>query len=320
VDPRVSVVIPTYNYGRFLPDALRSVAAQGIDDLEIIVVDDGSTDHTPSILAQWPDARLRPIRRENGGIMAARATGLAAVRGRFVAFLDADDLWRPGYLLRQLGVLAAEPDVGFCFTDFVRTSDGVELPESQFDHVPGFRDLPARAVSGQANAKALLDDAFPALAPLPDLPGWLQATVIRSEHVHHLRTRPGVTHGEDLYLMLQLYSRTRAAYIDQPLVEVRRHGGNSYGSTDEIREGVLEVVQLALEDFPLSARDQAVLRRRIGAEYLRRGWRHFWGHQPAAAAQYYRRAMAWPGTQVSALGHLAALPLLPLLPKREPKF
>jgi glycosyltransferase involved in cell wall biosynthesis len=314
------VVIPAYNYGRFLPDALGSVVHQSVDDLELIVVDDGSTDDTATVLAGWSDPRLTVIRQANAGIMAARQAGLAMARGRYLAFLDADDLWHPTYLSRQLAVLESERSVGFCFTDFVRTSEGLELAESQFDHAPGLRRLPTRTVAADAQARIIDGDAFAALAPLAEMPGWLQATVFRREVVEGLRIRPEVTRGEDLYLMLQAYVRARVAFIDETLVEVRRHGGNSYLSSDEVRAGILEVVQLILDDIPLSRDQRSILRHRVGAEYLRRGWRYFWGHRPREAGSYYMKALAWPGTRASALGHLAALPLLPLLPHKEPPF
>ncbi|MGD8394527.1 MAG: glycosyltransferase family 2 protein [Candidatus Eiseniibacteriota bacterium] len=114
--PCFSVVIPAYNAARTLPATLASVFAQTCQDYEVIVVDDGSTDATPSLLSGYGD-RLRVVRKPNEGRpAAARNRGLEAARGTYVAFLDADDLWRPAKLECQLVLLDANPRLGLCYT------------------------------------------------------------------------------------------------------------------------------------------------------------------------------------------------------------
>ena len=125
----VSVVIPTYNLAALLPGAVESVRAQGWPELEIIVVDDGSTDGTPEVLEGLAreHANLRWFRQENAGAAAARNRGIEEARGRWVAFLDADDLWMPGKLAAQFEALAARPSASFSYTDVrVRREDGEE--------------------------------------------------------------------------------------------------------------------------------------------------------------------------------------------------
>jgi len=96
--PRVTVIIPVYNGQRFVKTAIDSVLAQTLGDWELIVVDDGSTDATPQILAQYRDPRIATIRKENGGESSARNAGLDRAMGEYVAFLDADDLYLPNAL------------------------------------------------------------------------------------------------------------------------------------------------------------------------------------------------------------------------------
>ena len=103
----VSVVIPVYNAARFLADAIRSVQAQRHPRIEIIVVDDGSTDGSGEVARSF--AGVRCLRQANGGIAAARNAGVHEARGNLLAFLDADDLWTPGKLALQLDVLRADP-------------------------------------------------------------------------------------------------------------------------------------------------------------------------------------------------------------------
>jgi len=107
--PAVSVVIPVYNGERYLGEAVESVLAQTYDDFEIIVVDDGSTDGTVSVAEGFGD-RVTIVSQERGGAGAARNRGCALARGRFLAFLDADDLWLPNKL--EVQRLAFERDAG----------------------------------------------------------------------------------------------------------------------------------------------------------------------------------------------------------------
>jgi glycosyltransferase involved in cell wall biosynthesis len=115
--PFVSVVIATYNYGRFLPDALDSVRAQTFSDYEILVVDDGSTDDTETVIARYlADPRIRFLRIDHLGQPAAKNTGIRHARGQYVAFLDADDRWLPTKLEKQVALFRAEPDLGVVYS------------------------------------------------------------------------------------------------------------------------------------------------------------------------------------------------------------
>jgi glycosyltransferase involved in cell wall biosynthesis len=107
--PFVSVIIPTYNCASFLPDAVASIRMQRYEPLEIIVVDDGSTDQTEDVARALEGAELRYLRQENRGPAAARNAGLAVARGDVIGFLDADDLWPAHKVARQLEVLIEDP-------------------------------------------------------------------------------------------------------------------------------------------------------------------------------------------------------------------
>lgn len=112
LQPTVSVVIPAYNPGAFLREAVDSVIAQEPAPLEILVIDDGSTE--PLDVPEHPLVRV--IRQPNTGVGAARNRGVAEGRGELVAFLDADDVWYPGKLAAQLPLMG--PEVGLCSCDF----------------------------------------------------------------------------------------------------------------------------------------------------------------------------------------------------------
>lgn len=110
MDVTVSVVLPVYNRPDKLPAAMRSVLDQSFRDLELIVVDDASAVDLGPVARGLGDPRVRYIRRErNGGAGAARNTGIAAARGRLIAFQDSDDLWFPGKLAAQVALIDAQP-------------------------------------------------------------------------------------------------------------------------------------------------------------------------------------------------------------------
>lgn len=113
---RVSVVIPCYNQGRFLAEALQSVFAQTHAQLEIVVVDDGSSDATASIAASFGQ-RIRFLQQPHKGPSAARNLALASCTGAYLQFLDADDMIEPDKIRAQVAFLEARPDIGIVYSD-----------------------------------------------------------------------------------------------------------------------------------------------------------------------------------------------------------
>ena len=131
--PTVSVVIDTYNHERFIEEAVVSVLEQDFpaSEMEILVVDDGSTDRTPEILRKFAP-RVRVLRKANGGQASAFNAGIPEARGRFISFLDGDDWWVTNKLSRAITTFQTEPDLGFVgHGDFILFPDG----RSQL-HVP----------------------------------------------------------------------------------------------------------------------------------------------------------------------------------------
>lgn len=122
----VSVIIPTHNRATVLERALASVLTQTWADFELIVVDDGSTDHTNEVLAKIDDPRLTKISQKNKGVSAARNRGIAASQGQFIALLDSDDWWLPTKLARQLAFMI-EGEFAISQTDEVWIRNGVRV-------------------------------------------------------------------------------------------------------------------------------------------------------------------------------------------------
>ncbi len=225
---RVSVIIPTYNRVPFLGDAVRSVLAQPQDGVEIIVVDDGSTDGTEELVRGF-DAGLIYLRVPHRGQPAAtRNRGLEAARGEFIALLDSDDLFLAGKLPLQCTALAAHPDVALVYSNGYFFSDDPGVPISRvLDGLP--------TPSGAAFADLLRGNfLFPAV------------TLIRRSCLDTVGTFDealtlrGV---EDYDLWLRLSARFPMLYVPGDVAAIRRHTDNISKNPATIRMGVLQVLQ-----------------------------------------------------------------------------
>lgn len=142
--PKVSVVIPVYNGGPFLRESLDSILAQTYSDFETIVVDDGSTDDTPQILASY-GPWIRAFRKPNGGGASAINLGIGRARGEWIAWLSADDLWEPTNLERKMATIEEDPFIGLLYSDFA-TIDAAGNIMSRI-HIPPPPTRPALVVA-----------------------------------------------------------------------------------------------------------------------------------------------------------------------------
>lgn len=206
--PSISVVIALYNKGPFIAATLSSALTQRLAALEIIVVDDGSSDGGADIVEQCKDTRVRLLRQANGGVSRARNAGVAAARGDWIAFLDADDLWHPDYLHAMARLMHEHPSVDAVASAYRSVS--VE----QVQQGDGF--LPINAVPREP--AALIDD-------LPSR--WLEGTcfftssvLVRSTTLAALQPcfPPGEHAGEDLDLWVRVGERGSIALSPEPLV------------------------------------------------------------------------------------------------------
>jgi len=307
----VSVIIATYNFGHYIEEAVDSVLAQGVDDIEVIVVDDGSTDDTCVRITNLGDPRVRLVQLEKVGVGAARNEGLRLARGKYLAFLDADDRWRTGKLARQLAVLESEPTVSMVFTNFTRFDEVGTFPETQFDFVPELASLSVRP-SRAGQASVLQVDTVVGLAATNQFPAWIQTVLLRAETVRGIEFPPDMRLSQDYCYMLRVYSVTVAAFIADPLVEVRRHRRNSYTRADEKLEPDIVALTRVSREL-LREPHRRALRQRLGRAYLALGHHHFWHGHVVAAAAAYTAALFLPRSRMNALKHLIMLPVAPVL-------
>ena len=114
--PLISIVVPAYNTAPWIGEAVQSALGQSISGIEVIVIDDGSSDDTYAVVSSIRDPRLRVVRQENAGLCAARNAGIRLSSGPYVGFLDSDDVWMPHKLREHVSVLDSRPDVDLTFS------------------------------------------------------------------------------------------------------------------------------------------------------------------------------------------------------------
>jgi glycosyltransferase involved in cell wall biosynthesis len=208
--PFISVVIPARNAAAYLPEAIASVRAQTFLDYEIIVIDDGSTDGTSQIAAGFSGVRC--LKQSNRGAAAARNAGIAMARGRYIAFLDADDLWLPDKLDKQAAWLAANPSVVWVYSDarvfdsatrrtICRIGDRLHLHR------------------GEILRPLLLCSFIPLATVVVHRAALIDAGLF--DEALELRI------GEDWNLWLRLAEEHTVGLIDEPLALIRMHASNT---------------------------------------------------------------------------------------------
>jgi glycosyltransferase involved in cell wall biosynthesis len=273
--PTVSVVLATYNYAQFLPESVRSVLDQTFGDLELIVVDDGSTDDTAVVLERFGhEPRLTCMQHaQRRGPAAAFNRGLIQARGLYLALQAADDAWLPTKLARQVEILDAQPEVGLVYTDtLIVDADGVPLRRH-------FEKPPVSPAVGWVLPQLLLSNFVPAPSVL------FRADALGRVGLHDERLEVC----EDWDLWLRFAERFPFAFVDEPLVRVRRHARNTHLHRLPMVRDSLRV----LERFPEVVVPWESLGRGLRA-------RAFANAHARAAVDLYAA-----GAPLSALAHLA---------------
>ncbi|MGH7893209.1 MAG: glycosyltransferase family 2 protein [Candidatus Binatia bacterium] len=253
--PAVSVIIPTYNCGRYLGASLESILAQTDADLEVVVVDDGSTDETPAVLDAYA-GRVRVVRGPHGGMAAARNLGLAHAAGEWIAFHDADDLALPDRVAVLRGALRERPDVDAVF------ADGARMDDSDRRLVP--REIAAH-VADRPLGFADLFDGFPVYFQTALVPR--RAFAAAGEFDTGIRTQPDLEYG------YRLLAHCRAAWIDRVVFHYRWHDTNTTRDRLEVREDLARILERLPSRVPQAVREVGARRvaRRLARHHFRIG-------------------------------------------------
>lgn len=264
--PLVSIIVPAFNAAETLAETLASAAAQTCREIEIVVIDDGSTDATGAIAEEFcrREPRARLLRQANGGVAAARNAGLAAARGAFIAPLDADDLWHPDKLARQLAALDAAPEAGFAYC-WMRDID-------EAGHV--WRDGPRPQHEGPVYLRMLADNF---VGNGSTLLVRRSAALAAGGYDEALR-RNGDEGSEDVLFQLRLAERYPVAIVPAHLVGYRRRrGAMSENPTAMFRSWLGVRSRLARGDADARRADRTGLARRRLALAEALAWRGAWG-------------------------------------------
>lgn len=271
--PRVSVVIPAYNAERFIGESVDSALAQTHPDVEVVVVDDSSTDATPHLLAAYGD-RIRVHRQSNGGAATARNTGARIATGEWLAFLDADDLWEPAKIERQL----ARVSCAWSYTN--RTNFGTR------------GDVPVL----QSDCTAMHDgDVFARLLSEGNFITNSSVLIRRGLFLELGGFYAALRNAEDWDLWLRVAERHPVAYCSEPLVRYRFHSAGKSQNHRAMAAARRTIVSRALE-LPRGRNLSWTARRRIWSETWRtNGWdAGRAGARGDALKHYAKAAAAWP--------------------------
>jgi glycosyltransferase involved in cell wall biosynthesis len=306
----VSVIITTYNYAPYLREAINSVLSQTIEDLQILVVDDGSTDNTPEILASLDDPRIEVIRTPHQGSCATRNEGLVRARGEFVAFLDADDRFLPDKLERQVSMMEAEPDLVAVLTNFVRFDDSGIYPRDQFFFFPELATA-STSITQDGGGHRIIGDAFCTLVSFNEIPAWGGVMLWRASAIQGLRFAVNGLHKGlcgDLHFGLRAFRLGGVGFIQQPLAQIRRHSNNATSRASDMPYAKLAALQLVLGE-QLRPKEKRALRRRVGRALIEVGLQNMADHRLRAAAAAFASALPFRGARLSALKNLVLLGL-----------
>jgi len=275
----VSVVIPAYNAAETLKTTVASALGQTHAALDIIIVDDGSTDITPAIAREIAasDNRVRYVRKDNGGVATARNFGIALAEGAFVAPLDADDIWHPTKIERQLDIMKASPTpLGFVYCGFrVIDHRGVVLGTAPYYGVEGWGFLQHVMYNFVGNGSGLL----------------LRREAIEAVGGYDTRlSEEGLQGCEDYQLQIRIARRYPVAGTPENLVGYRVGAGRMSSDIERMLRSRIRVFELLLEEEPSLPPD--IFAAGWGFIELRKGLRLFAGPEPRKGLAHMRRGVA----------------------------
>lgn len=282
--PLVSVIVPAFNAAATLAETLESILAQTYDAIELIVVDDGSTDDTAAVARSYIP-RLQYVHQPNsGGAAVPRNTGLESSNGEFLAFMDADDLMTPDRLERQVDFLQRHPQAGIVFSDYQNISDNGGYPTSHFSTCPKLVDL----LGGRE--EVVLSEVGELLAE--ENFGITSAFLMRRRLLDLVPGFEPTLHAcEDFHFYYRLARHTPVGLINRIGMLRRLHDSNMSGDPVRMFSAGTQAYSMLLEDERDAAARAALTR------YIARCWSD-WARLEAdnrrigTALRYYARAIS----------------------------
>jgi glycosyltransferase involved in cell wall biosynthesis len=272
--PLVSVIIPTYNYAVYLPRAINSCLEQTYPNLEIIVVDDGSTDDTAAAAGAFED-RIIYVRQENQGVSAARNTGLGRARGEFVVFLDADDILLKDCIASTVAVLREHPDIGIVFTDTLHLEHDGRL-------------VPRRRQYG----KDRVSDRFYEDLLLRHLPFQTSGVTVRSSIATAISFPRHLSNGEDQVYFTKVFFMTKGYFLARPEVANYHHEDSLRHSVGGLIGQDTAFVDTILDDPFYEGKLEYMRKELTARRHLALFRRLYLSGESKAARKHYVRAVS----------------------------
>ncbi len=279
--PLVSVVVPVYNGAKYLRQALDSALGQTYPRLQLVIVDDGSTDSSAEIIASY-GPRLCSIRQANAGVACARNAGIRAAAGDLIAFLDQDDWWLPEKVDRQVERFRADPDLGLVHTNILQYS------ETAGAFVDGVYDTqPSPQLVGHCYDQLLLGNCV-----------YNSSVMIRKAVLADTGLfDPGIPGNtvQDYDLWLRIARCSPFAYVREPLTALRLHPEQGTWNRRAMLGDELRLLERELA--ALGGRPSPVLRARLARLLDALGVAHLDAEEPRAARPFFARALGarWSG-------------------------
>jgi len=299
--PLVSVIMPAFNRADYITEALESVLGQDYPHKELVVIDDGSTDNTIEIVKSFGN-RVRLMQQRNSGPAAARNRGIGAAAGKYVAFIDSDDVWLPGKLTAQVGYLEANPDVSVVHAELVpwsRGADGV----FQRSSLPEIEPVKATIAVDPSSSGWIYHRLL--LAPMVNM----SSMVVRRSLFEEIGLFDvSLLRGEDYEFTLRASRVTRIEMLDCVAVVYRRHSEQSIKHFPSINYE-LKAVGLALERWGLCGPDGACadadqVDRRLAESSFNFAYYHFWNGNPWVAFRSFLNSLRRVPTRPKAWAYL----------------
>lgn len=273
--PLISVVMPCFNAEKYIPAGTASVFGQRYPNLELIAVNDGSTDNTLALLQAIPDQRLKIINQANTGVCEARNQGILAAKGDLIAFLDADDTWHPDCLTKLYQALAEAPSAALAYCGW----QNIGLPGGQ-----GLPYVPPDLEAGDKLTALFTNCCWPIHACL------CQREAIISAGLFDKR----LVTSEDYLLWLKIASRHKIVRVPEVLAFYHFHGGaQATGNKAKTALNHWQAQQLFIEENPDTAQQLGLeqCRRIMRHELLQRGMECYWKRDLTAARAIFRKVM-----------------------------
>lgn len=304
----MSVIVPVYNGARYLAESIDSALAQDYQNVEVIVVDDGSTDETPGVLARYGN-RIRVIRQANQGAAAARNAALQASYGDYIAFLDADDLWAPHKLGIQIRHLETHADVDLVYSAWKVVESGAAMAQASAAIASATSHIVDKGGSGWLYNQLLMDCVI-----------HTTTVVMRRKLLQTVGLfDPELRRGQDYDYWLRASRVTRIDKLHEALSIYRLHETNI--SSQPVRTNYAgAIVQRAIERWGTVGPDgqrtpTKLVRHRLAQSWATFGYAHARAGNRLVALQAFARSVANRPLQprVWALTLVTALPGLPRL-------